>query len=108
LGLVYYGAAVGSLRLAVIGENVTPFWPPTGIAVAALVVFGLRLWPGVAIAAFLVNIPIDASLADAALTAFGNTLAPLVAATLLVRTGFRTELDRTRDAGWLVLVPCRR
>ena len=50
---------------------------------------GRRLWPGVAIAAFAVNLPISANVVAAAVTTVGNTLAPVVAATLLARVEFR-------------------
>src|SRR5262245_65844619 len=76
LGLVYGVTASLSLRLALVGENVTPLWPPTGIAVVALLLFGTRLWPGVAVAAFIVNLPITPSPLAAAVTAAGNPLAP--------------------------------
>jgi integral membrane sensor domain MASE1/anti-sigma regulatory factor (Ser/Thr protein kinase) len=98
LGIVYYVAARLSLHLSLVEENVTPLWPPTGIAVAAFIVFGRRLWPGVAIAAFAVNVPISTSPLAAAVTAAGNTLAPIVAATLLRGVGFRAQIDRLRDA----------
>jgi PAS domain S-box-containing protein len=98
LGIAYYLAAQLSLRLALVGENITPLWPPTGIALVGFLLRGRRLWPGVAIAAFAVNLPISASAAAAAITAVGNTLAPLAAASLLGRVGFRPQLDRLRDA----------
>ena len=98
LGVAYYLAAQLSLRLALVGENITPLWPPTGIALVGFLLRGRRLWPGVAIAAFAVNLPISTSGVAAAVTAVGNTLAPLAAATLLLRVGFRPQLDRLRDA----------
>ncbi len=98
LGIAYYLAAQLSLRLALVGENITPLWPPTGIALAGFLLWGRRLWPGVAIGAFAVNLPISTSAVAAAVTAVGNTLAPLAAATLLLRVGFRLQLDRLRDA----------
>ncbi len=98
LGVAYYVAAQLSLRLALVGENITPLWPPTGIALVGFLLRGRRLWPGVAIAAFVVNLPISATPVAAAVTAVGNTLAPLAAATLLLRVGFRPQLDRLRDA----------
>jgi len=104
LGGVYYVVGWLSLRIALIEENVTPLWPPTGIALVAFLTFGRRLWPGVGIAAFLVNAPISTSLLAAAATAAGNTLAPLLAATLLIRVGFRNEIDRLRDALAIVLL----
>jgi PAS domain S-box-containing protein len=98
LGVAYYLAAQLSLRLALVGENITPLWPPTGIALVGFLLRGRQLWPGVAIAAFAVNLPISATAVAAAVTAVGNTLAPLAAATLLGRVGFRAQLDRLRDA----------
>ena len=48
LGIVYYLAARLSLELALVGENITPLWPPTGIALVGFLLFGRRQWPGVA------------------------------------------------------------
>ncbi|WP_435986983.1 MASE1 domain-containing protein [Terrabacter sp. LjRoot27] len=93
----YLGARLG-LSLSLVGNDVTPLWPPTGVAVAALVVFGRSYWPAVAVAALAVNLPISANPLAAAVTAVGNTLAPVVAVTLLLRVGFRRQLDRQRDA----------
>jgi integral membrane sensor domain MASE1 len=61
LGIVYFVAAQLSLRLALVGENITPLWPPTGIALVGFLLRGRRLWPGVAVAAFAVNLPISAT-----------------------------------------------
>ena len=79
LGVLYYAAARLGLRLAIVEDNITPLWPPTGLALVAFLRYGRRLWPGVAIAAFLVNLPIT-NVPAAVLTAAGNTLAPIVAA----------------------------
>ena len=100
----YYVTAVLSLRLALVEENVTPVWPPTGIALVAILLFGRSVWPGIGVAAFLVNAPISPSLGAAAVVAVGNTLAPLLSAQLLRRVGFRTEFDRLRDALALVFL----
>jgi PAS domain S-box-containing protein len=98
VAFAYYAAARLGLRLALIERNVTPLWPPTGIALVAFLVFGRGVWPGVALAAFAVNLPISTNGLAAAATAAGNTLAPLVAASLLVSVGFRREIDRLWDA----------
>src|SRR4051794_22036050 len=100
----YYVAAKLSLRISLVGGVVTPIWPPTGIGVVALLGFGLRLWPAITVAAFLVNLPINDSGATAALIAAGNTLSPLLAAWLLRVSRFRLELDRLRDAFGLVFL----
>jgi PAS domain S-box-containing protein len=98
VGLAYYVAARLSLRLALVGRNVTPLWPPTGIAVVAILILGRSIWPGIAAAAFLVNLPISANALAAATTSVGNTAAPVLAAILLSRIGFHREIDRLRDA----------
>jgi len=55
LAAVYFAAAKGGLLLATVGAQVTLVWPPTGLALAALLLGGPRLWPGVALGATLVN-----------------------------------------------------
>jgi anti-anti-sigma factor len=100
----YYLTARLSLRVALVGSVVTPIWPPTGIAVVALLSFGVRLWPAITLAALLVNIPINPSLGGAVFIAIGNTAAPLLAVGLLHAVGFRSQLDRLRDALALVLL----
>jgi serine phosphatase RsbU (regulator of sigma subunit)/integral membrane sensor domain MASE1/anti-sigma regulatory factor (Ser/Thr protein kinase) len=104
VGVAYYLAARVSLRLALVERNVTPMWPPTGIAVVAFYAFGRRVWPAVAAAAFFVNAPISRSLLAALVTAGGNAAAPWLSAYLLRRVGFRPQLDRRRDAIALVLL----
>jgi integral membrane sensor domain MASE1/anti-sigma regulatory factor (Ser/Thr protein kinase) len=104
VAVAYYTAAKLGLRLALVGRNITPFWPPTGIAVVAFLVLGRSVWPGVALAAFVVNLPITTGVLPAAATAAGNTLAPLVAATLLAKVGFHRQIDRLRDATAIVFV----
>jgi len=100
-GAYYLGARLG-LTLSLVERNVTPLWPPTGIAVAAFLLMGRSMWPGVALAAFAVNLPISDGALAAAVTAVGNTVAPLAAVALLHRVGFRRQLDRRRDALALV------
>ncbi|MFC5728867.1 MULTISPECIES: SpoIIE family protein phosphatase [Nocardioides] len=104
VGVAYYVGARMGLTLSLVERNVTPLWPPTGIAVAAFLLGSRSLWPGVAAAAFAVNLPISEGALAAAVTAAGNTLAPLAAAVLLGRVGFRRQLDRRRDALAIVFV----
>src|SRR6185503_6608429 len=94
---VYFAAAKLGLRLAFVAEQVTVVWPPTGIALAALVVFGPRLWPGIALGAFAANATANETLAMAAAIATGNTLEGVAAAWMLRRLDFRPQLDRPRD-----------
>ena len=55
LALAYYAAARFGLLLSFSNTNVSPVWPPSGIALAALMVFGLRCWPGVLLGAMAAN-----------------------------------------------------
>jgi signal transduction histidine kinase len=103
VALAYWFAAQLSLRLALVHGQVTPVWPPTGIALVAILVFGRRMWPSIFLAALAVNLPIGPSPLGAAFIAAGNTLAPLAASAFLKRAGFRIELDRLRDAAAIVL-----
>ncbi|HEX5096200.1 MAG TPA: SpoIIE family protein phosphatase [Acidimicrobiia bacterium] len=100
----YYLVAELGLRLSLVERTITPLWPPTGVALVACLSYGRRVWPAVAIAAFAVNAPLGDSLATAAGIAVGNTLAPVVAATLLVRVDFSPRLQRVRDALTLVFL----
>jgi len=102
--LAYSLAARLSLQLALVHGQVTPIWPPTGIALVALLVFGWRVWPAIFLAALAVNLPIGPSPFGAAVIAAGNTLAPLTAAAFLKRAGFRTALDRLRDAAAIIVL----
>jgi signal transduction histidine kinase len=103
VALAYWLAAGASLRLALVHGQVTPIWPPTGIALVAILVFGRRVSPAIFLAALAVNLPIGPSPLGAIAIAAGNTLAPLTAAAFLKRAGFRIELDRLRDAAAIIL-----
>ena len=101
---VYYGSAKLGLELAFETRSVTAVWPPTGIALAAVVLWGSRMWPAIALGAFLANswtgIPLYAVLG----ITIGNTLEALVGAYLLRRfAGFRPGLERVRDVVALVV-----
>lgn len=105
LAAVYYAAARLGLRYASIGQSISLVWPPTGIALAALVILGRSFWPGVAIGAFLANAATPVPLAAAAAIAAGNTLEAVLAASLLVRAaGSRPHLDVMASVRALVLV----
>jgi PAS domain S-box-containing protein len=105
LAAVYFGAAKLGLTVAFVAEQVTAVWPPTGIALAALVLFGYRAWPGIALGAFLANATTNAPLATAAGIALGNTLEALAGAWLLRRlVQFDPALGRVKDVLGLVVL----
>ncbi|MFG3059769.1 MASE1 domain-containing protein [Streptomyces sp. NPDC048231] len=101
--LYYAVGRLGLLQQLVRGQ-VTPLWPSTGIALAGLLLLGRRIWPGIALGALLINLWLGPSLPAVLAIVAGNTLAPLCSYALLRRAGFRTEMDRLRDALALVFL----
>jgi signal transduction histidine kinase len=96
-------AKVG-LSFATVGKSVTLLWPPTGLSIAALLLWSRSLWPAISLGAFIVNATTPGvSAATAAAISAGNTLEALTGASLLVRVPFRTQLDGARDVLRLVL-----
>lgn len=102
LFLVYFFTAELGLSLDAVNRFATLVWVPTGISLAALFLGGFRLWPGIAIAAFLVNYVTGASFVAALGIAVGNTLEALIGAYLLKRMEIRSSLDRLRDVLLLI------
>ena len=98
----YVASAKVGINLPVAHGVITPVWAPSGIALAALLLFGRRLWPAVALGALIANATSGADPAVAAVIAIGNTLEAVVGASLLRRVGFRTSLERVRDVLTLV------
>jgi PAS domain S-box-containing protein len=99
----YVGAAKLGLTLDVSHGVITPVWAPSGIALAALLILGVRYWPAVAVGAFVANATGDASVAVAAGITVGNTLAAVAGAFFVRLLGFRIELDRVRAVLALVV-----
>src|SRR5205809_4976070 len=85
LAAMYFVAARYGLRLAYVHPSATPIWPPTGIALAAMLVLGYRVWPGVLIGAFLANIMTAGTAATSLGIAIGNALEGVVGAYLVNR-----------------------
>jgi len=116
LAAVYFVSGKLGLDFTYLGDEVTLIWPPSGIALAALVLWGWRFWPGVWIGAFLVQMTTPASAAVSAAVATGNAVAVAGAAAwlrtfplaprrgTLQRRGFDPELGRVRDL--LALAAC--
>ncbi|MFF4352916.1 MASE1 domain-containing protein [Streptomyces sp. NPDC001530] len=100
----YFVSARIGLQQQLVRGQVTPLWPPTGIALVILMLWGLRMWPGIALGALLVNVMLGPSILPVLAIAVGNTLAPVFAYLLLRRVGFHTALDRLQDALALVFL----
>jgi diguanylate cyclase (GGDEF)-like protein/PAS domain S-box-containing protein len=103
LAAVYFAAGAGGLSLALFHPQITTIWPPSGIALAALLLYGVRLVPGVWLGALAVNVWSSADFAGALGVASGNTLAAMTGAMLLRRVGFDGRLPRLRDATHLLV-----
>ena len=103
--LVYVAASRLGLALDAVSGFAALVWPGSGIALAALLLGGYRLWPAVAIGAFATNIWAGAPIAAALGIAAGNTAEALLGAYLLSRVpGFRPSLERVRDVVALMIL----
>ena len=104
LAVVYYAAARLGLSFASVGDSISLVWPPTGIAMAALVALGPRYWPAVTAGAFLANLVTPLPALAAAGIALGNTLEAALGAWLLRRLGgSRPDLEAMPVVRTLVL-----
>ncbi|GAA5005560.1 MASE1 domain-containing protein [Streptomyces siamensis] len=101
---LYYGSARLGLAQQLVRSQVTPLWPPTGIALASLLLRGPLVWPGITLGAFLANFSLGPSIPAVLAITAGNTLAPVCSYLLLRRAGFHNEIDRLRDALALIFL----
>jgi signal transduction histidine kinase/integral membrane sensor domain MASE1 len=102
---VYFGAAKFGLTLGYENSSITAVWPPTGIALAALVLGGYRLWPGVALGALLANLWTGVPLLAVVGITAGNTMEAVAGTFLLRRVAhFNSALERVRDVAALAVL----
>jgi integral membrane sensor domain MASE1 len=100
---LYFAAGKLGLMLAFAHANATAVWPPTGIALAAFLLLGGRVWPAIFAGAFLVNITTSGTVATSLGIATGNMLEGLLAAHLVKRFARgRNAFYRAQD--WLKFV----
>jgi diguanylate cyclase (GGDEF)-like protein len=98
LAVVYFIAAKFGLQFAFIHSSATAVWAPTGIALAAVLVFGYDVWPGIFVGAFVINLLTAGNLATSLGIAAGNTLEAMVGAYLVNRfAGGARAMERARD-----------
>ena len=83
LAAVYVAAARFGLSLAFVNASASAVWPPTGIALGALILWGNRLWPGIFLGAFVANFMTLGTVATALGIATGNTLEALLGSWLV-------------------------
>lgn len=98
VSLAYFVAGRLGLATPFTSGNISPVWPASGIAVAAVLIYGYRIFPAIFIGAFFTNFVSPIPHLAAAGLAAGNTLEALTAAFLLQRVGnFQIDLSRLRD-----------
>ncbi|WP_096360467.1 EAL domain-containing protein [Sulfuricaulis limicola] len=98
LTLLYFAAGKLGLALAIVNPSATAVWPPTGIAIAALLILGYRAWPAILAGAFLVNLTTSGSIPASLMIAGGNALEALAGAYLVNRyANGRHVFERARD-----------
>lgn len=103
VAVAYHGAT----RLGMMGSsigNMSPFWPASGVALVALMVFGLRVAPGIMLGSLPLELALAPTIVPAVGASVGDTLGPLCGCLLLRWVGFRPELDRFKDAVALVVL----
>src|SRR5260221_6549183 len=83
LAAAYFSAAKVALLVAIPPGYATAGWPPSGIALASVLLLGYRIWPGIWLGASLVNVTVQSSLVAATLMGAGNTLEALAGAALV-------------------------
>jgi len=95
------GAAIAGgwlgLMTPALPPHVSLFWPPAGIALAALLCWGPRMAWGIALGACVLALLLGAPPLQAGLLAAGNLAGPLLAWALMRRLDFRVDLGRRRD-----------
>lgn len=105
LALLYFATAIAGLKFAVVGSTVTLVWPPSGIALVAVLAYGYRMSFGIALGALLANSWMGLPVLSAASIAIGNMLEAMVGAFLLMRLlRFRNTLERIQDVFGLIVL----
>ncbi len=114
VAVVYFVCAWLGMKLAFEQTNVTPVWPPAGIAFAAVMLFGARIWPGIALGAILANVvgflgdgtaSVGTAVVASLLISTGCVLEPVLGGALFRRwVAPEFRLDRAQVAIVFVLV----
>jgi integral membrane sensor domain MASE1 len=105
VAVAYFFAAQFGFRAAFVAEQISIVWAPTGIAQAAVLIWGYRLAPAIWVAAFAANAATSTPPATAAAIAVGNVLEAVVARWLLSAIpGFAPALRKTYEAGAFIII----
>jgi len=107
LTVVYFLVCKLGLSLAIIHPSATAVWPGTGIALAAILIFGYSMWSGIFLGALAVNLTTAGSIVSALGIAFGNTLEAVLGAYLVIRfANGRNVFDRAEGIFKFFLLAC--
>src|SRR5580658_4772479 len=85
IAVAYFGIAVSGLLIPWINPTATPLWPPTGLALALVLLRGYRIWPAILVGAFFSTVVGNGALSEAACIALGTPIAALAGAWLINR-----------------------
>ena len=98
LAAAYFVLAQFSFRSADVHPVVASVWPPAGLALALLALFGARICPGIFLGVVLANAVQGLPWAPTSAIAIGNTVAAIAGARFLQEVRFEPQLHRVRDA----------
>lgn len=101
---VYFMAARFGLGIDAVGGFATLVWPPTGIAIASILIFGYKLWPAILIGAFAANFVNGAPVLVALGIGVGNMLEALLGAYFLELVGFRSHFAKLKSVLGLIFL----
>ena len=85
MAAIYFVATRLAVAIVDLHPNAGSLWPASGIAFAAMILYGMRLWPGVFLGGFFAVLSSDASLVASVLMAAGNTVEAVVGTWLALR-----------------------
>jgi PAS domain S-box-containing protein len=91
----YFGLAVSGLLMPWINPTATPLWPPTGLALALILIRGYRIWPAIFVGGFFATAIGGGSMSEAACIALGTPIAAMAGAWLINRWSHGSETFAT-------------
>ncbi len=103
LTLAYFITGRIGLHATFAATHISLFWLPAGISVAALLICGVSVWPGIFLGSFLINLSTGSSLLLAGGIAVGSTIGPVLTMQWLNRAAFQSAFTRHKDVGLFIL-----
>jgi len=85
LASLYFVVGKLGLKLAFVNPSATAVWPCSGLSLAAILILGFEVWPGILLGALFLNLTTAGSLTTSMSIAAGNTLEGVVGAYLVNR-----------------------